>query len=181
MAQLMVAYNKPSTSTNHCLTQDMSLVLASTSMKYLQAKSNQTKLDNGQQMWPVTSQMKFLLHYNAFKCQQKLLQHSIICVFVFAVPCPHLSQITISFGSSEVSSWHMEHTRSSSSSSSSSSSPKVDPKKCFHSCFEWLETASSSLRLSTFISLCFWTSHIQVYFWNRSNTLYVEMSKKCKF
>lgn len=59
----------------------------------------------------------------------------------FAVPCPHLSQMTISFGSSEVSSWHMEHTRSSSSSSSSSSSPKVYIKKVsFHSCFDSFET-----------------------------------------
>lgn len=44
------------------------------------------------------------------------------------VPCPHLSQMTISLGSSEVSSWHMEHTMSSSSSSSSSSSPKTDKR-----------------------------------------------------
>lgn len=50
VAQLMVAYDIPSTSTNHCSTQDMSLVLASTLMKYLLAKSHQTKLGHGYQM-----------------------------------------------------------------------------------------------------------------------------------
>lgn len=50
MAQLVVAYDIPSTSTNHSLAQDMSLVLASTLMKYLLAKSHQTKLGNGYQM-----------------------------------------------------------------------------------------------------------------------------------